>query len=78
MVILLRIGRQDNDLLVFALRNKAEVLVQVPQVLRDVSFDLVKYYLKSQTATVEKELVQILKTALAGSFESRHAIAELL
>ena len=45
--VLKKVGRQDNDLIVFALQNKDEVLGHLPQMMREVSFDLVKYYFKS-------------------------------
>ena len=48
-----RIGSRENDMVVFALNNKEEVLLSSPSLIKEVAFDLVKYYFKSQPATVE-------------------------
>ena len=76
--ILTRVGRLDNDLVVHLLRNKAEVLLALPKLLKDIVIDLVKYYFKSQAVATEKEIIQILKLAVGGSAESSRAIAEAL
>jgi len=46
--MLIRIGRKDNELVVFALRNKEDFLLETPSLLNEIVFDLVKYYFKSQ------------------------------
>jgi len=52
--IMARVGALDNELVVFGLKNKTEVLLQVPTMMHDVCFSLVKFYFKSQTAKVEQ------------------------
>ena len=50
--ILNRVGSLDNDLVVFALLNKEELLPKTPKLLKELIFDLVKYYFKPQSASV--------------------------
>lgn len=46
--LLTRIGRSDNDLVVFTLRNKGDFLFTTPSLLKAITFDLVLYYFKPQ------------------------------
>ena len=45
--VLSKIGRQDNDLVIFAMQNESEVLAQLPVLMREISYDLVRFYYKS-------------------------------
>ena len=46
--------------------------------LKEIIYDLIRYYYKPQAAAVEKELKQILELAVADSIDSCRAISEIL
>ena len=77
-LILVRVGRLDNDLVVFSLKDTTDLLIQTPKLLKQLVFDLVKFYFKPQAASVEKSLKTILQKAVTGSVDSCRAISEVI
>ena len=73
-----RIGSKENDMVVFALNNKDEVLLSSPSLIKEVAFDLVKYYFKSQPAAVEVEIQKILKLCVQSSISNIRVLSELI
>ena len=51
--VLERVGRLDNDLVVFALRSQP-ILAQNPKLIKEIIFDLVKFYYKPQSVKTEE------------------------
>ena len=42
-----RVGVLDNDLVVLALKDSGDLLIQTPQLFKQLMFDLVKFYFKA-------------------------------
>ena len=76
--ILNRIGRLDNDIVTLCLRNPESICIGSPKLLKELIFDLVKFYFKSQSDNVAKILTLMLESAVSGPIEPYRAISETI